>query len=107
MMNSRPVMVGDVIAATRVLMTLDYRARYDTAVQLFDEARQADESRLRGEGYHPLYGDGSLMAAALAWAHRRGIELAKEPCLSNDDYRETLILMLAVVGEAQALRRAA
>lgn len=62
----RPVTLGDLSAAARVLLAQPERLRPAAMAALIVRAEAADSLR-RAEGrYHPLYGNGTLMAAALA-----------------------------------------
>lgn len=56
---------GDVVAAARVLMGFAEADHGAVARRLIAEARWADSWRKRNGRAHPLWGDGSLMAAAL------------------------------------------
>lgn len=62
----RPVLIGDVLAAARVLRDLPEEARGVELARLLAEADLADRIRKRTGRAHPRYGNGSLMAAALA-----------------------------------------
>ena len=60
----RPVLPGDLDAATRLLLTLPPGARAGRAAALVAQADTADRWRKRTGRAHPRWGDGSLMAAA-------------------------------------------
>jgi len=59
---------GDLWAAARVLSTIPARARAGAMRALLLRAEAADRYRKRYRRAHPRWGDGSLMAAALAGA---------------------------------------
>ncbi|KPQ06779.1 MAG: hypothetical protein HLUCCA12_09230 [Rhodobacteraceae bacterium HLUCCA12] len=62
----RAVGLGDVSAAARALMAVPEPARPALMRRLLDEAAQADRYRLRRGRAHPVLGNGTLMARALA-----------------------------------------
>lgn len=62
----RPVLVGDILAAARVLMALPRGARDGALAEMLAEADLADRFRRRTGRAHPRFGGGCLMAAALA-----------------------------------------
>jgi hypothetical protein len=81
-------MIGDVIAAALVLLALPM-GDWDRAVdRLIMEASVADSYRQRHGRHHPVWGDGSLMAAA--GGHPR----LREPFLSDIRYLLALIRVL-------------
>lgn len=62
----RPVTLGDLAAAARVLLAQPEALRPAAMAALIARTEAADQLR-RAEGrHHPLYGNGTLMAAALA-----------------------------------------
>ena len=62
----QPVTLGDLAAAARVLLARPQAQRPAAMAALIARAEAADRLR-RAEGrHHPLYGNGTLMAAALA-----------------------------------------
>lgn len=91
----RPVQHGDVVAAARVIRAVP-EARRDALVgRMLDEARWADAYRKRTGRAHPLWGDGSLMAAALM----RGPEA--EPTMRDTVYLQCLVGVLEAVVAAR------
>ena len=60
----RPILDGDLEAATRAVLHLPDGARAGAVRQLLDRASAADTYRKRMGRAHPLWGNGSLMAAA-------------------------------------------
>jgi hypothetical protein len=91
----RTVLMGDVIAAARVLLACAPVARQDLLARMIDLAEQADRYRKRSGRSHPEGGNGSLMAAASLWPQ------APEPFLTDDDYLDCLQMVLGRL----ALRR--
>lgn len=99
--------MADVIAAARMLIAVPADQRRGRLRNLFDEAGKANAYRRQNGRPHPLWGDGSLMSAAL----RR--HQSAEPSLDDRMYRDCLILVLqslrdraagdeCVIGEACA-----
>lgn len=80
----RPVMIGDLLAAARVLRAQPPAARDAVIASLIAEADLADRWRGHTGRAHPRFGNGSLMAAALA---RRP---AAEPFLSDPEWLDAL-----------------
>jgi len=62
----QPVTLGDIAAAARVLLALPEPARAGAMRALIARARLADQTRRATGRLHPAYGNGTLMAAALA-----------------------------------------
>ncbi|TNF13507.1 MAG: hypothetical protein EP320_08995 [Rhodobacteraceae bacterium] len=56
---------GDLLAAARVATLWPEAERHGRLMRLFDEAHTADLYRKRLGRLHPIWGDGTLMAAAL------------------------------------------
>ena len=92
----RPVLVGDLIAAARVLRAEPAAARDGCIARLIAEADLADRSRKRLGRPHAVYGNGSLMAAAL---RRRP---APEPFLSDLAYLDALGRVIAALAARRA-----
>ena len=65
----RPVGLGDLSAAAGVLMAAPEGARGGLMRAMLHEAERADAFRRVSGRYHPGFGNGTLMAAALG--HRR------------------------------------
>lgn len=84
-----PVLVGDVVAAARVLRARPRRLWPWLCLRLLAEARRGAAHLARHGRPHPRYGDGSLMAAAL----RRRPEAA--PALNEKRFRDALLCVLA------------
>lgn len=84
----RPVLIGDVIAAARVLAPLPRGQRAGALRALLARADLADRHRKRLGRAHPRWGNGSLMAAAHAEAP------PPEPFLDDPAYLEALICVL-------------
>lgn len=84
----RPPLLGDVVAAARVLLPLPAERRAALLSELLRQATVAEQHRLRTGRSHPDHGDGSLMAAALAHG------CAREPSLRDGDYCKCLALVL-------------
>jgi hypothetical protein len=62
----RPVTLGDLAAAARVLLAQPEALRPAAMAALIARAEAADRLRQAEGRHHPLYGNGTLMAAALA-----------------------------------------
>ena len=76
----RPVDHGDVSAAARALLMIPDPARPMRIARLLREAEIADDHRRRTGWNHPVWGNGSLMSAALRMARR------EEPSFEDADY---------------------
>ena len=76
----RPVLHGDVVAAARVLYALPEALRVRELARLMQKAAWADAFRKQFGRVHPVWGDGSLMTAALATAP------PPEPRLDDAEY---------------------
>lgn len=87
----RAVLHGDAVAAARVLFALSEAERGAVMVRMLDEAHWADAYRKRTGRAHPLWGNGSLMAAAL----RRRV--VSEPPVSDPDYCRCLIRVFEAI----------
>lgn len=79
-----PLVHGDVTAAARVLLSVPAASREALAVRLLREAACADAHRLSTGRAHPVWGNGTLMSAALAHGP------APEPALDDQDYLSCL-----------------
>ena len=84
----RPVLMGDVVAAARVLMAVPPAARARLMAAMLAEAEAAEAC---GRA-HPDWGNGSLMAVAMARAR------VAEPALSDPAYRDCLVAVLEALG---------
>ena len=89
----RPVLHADVICAARVLLCLPSGRRWQAAQELVARAEAADSYRRRLGRTHPGWGNGTLMAAAMA----RPMAPGHRP--DHPDYADCLMLVL------DALRR--
>ena len=76
----RPVLHGDVVAAARVLLTVAEDQRRGVMRDMLERASVADAYYKRFGRGHPIWGNGSLMAAAMV------SDLAAEPFLDDPDY---------------------
>jgi hypothetical protein len=92
----RQVLHGDVVAAARVLCVVPEAARPALLERLLDEAHWADLYRKRTGRAHPVWGDGTLMTAAL----RR--DPPPEPTLSDRRYCGCLVQVLHAVLERRS-----
>lgn len=95
----RPVLHGDVVAAARALLPLPEAERPAAMARLLAEADAADRYRRRMGRVHRLWGNGSLMAAAMARP------LPPEPFLADPDYLRCLIVVLEALLARQTGRR--
>ncbi|WP_170759385.1 hypothetical protein [Ruegeria lacuscaerulensis] len=84
----RPVLHGDVSAAARVLLTAPQADRDRLCARMIHEAELADRHVGQTGQLHPLFGNGSLMAAA------RNRRLADEPGFDNLQYCQCFELVL-------------
>lgn len=89
----RPVLVGDMLAAARVLMALPREARDGAMAELLAEAELADRFRKRCGRAHPRFGNGSLMAAALVRAP------GPEPFPADPPFLDALSRVAAALAE--------
>ncbi|WP_171099741.1 hypothetical protein [Ruegeria sp. HKCCD7255] len=76
----RPVLHGDVSAAARALLAVPATDRERLCGRMIAEAEAADQHVAQTGRLHPVFGNGSLMAAA------RGRHLADEPGFDNLSY---------------------
>ena len=76
----RPVFHGDVVAAARAIYPLASHERSRKLQDLLFKTARANAFRLSTGRAHPMWGDGSLMTAALA------DNPPPEPNLDNRDY---------------------
>lgn len=96
----RKVLMGDVIAAARVLRGVPRGRRPAVLRGLLQAARRAEGHRKATGRAHPALGNGSLMAAA----HR--LKPDPEPFLDDIAYLEALILVLTEVRRRRRVGRA-
>ncbi|MGI1663319.1 hypothetical protein ACRDNQ_13845 [Palleronia sp. KMU-117] len=89
----RPPLHGDAVALAIVLRRAPRPRRDWVMHRVLREADRAADLARAGAGGHPLWGDGSLMAAAL----RRG--LSSEPALEERDYCRCLARVYAALAE--------
>lgn len=87
----RPVMHGDVAAAGCALLRVAPEARPGLMSRMLSEAEAADQYRQKTGRVHPLWGNGSLMAVAMARPR------AREPFLDNPDYCACMALVFDVL----------
>ncbi len=85
----RTITHGDVTAAARAVRGLPPAARRRAVRSLLEKADAADRFRKRFGRAHPFWGNGSLMAVALAAAGGRD-----EPFLSDPDYLEAMAAVI-------------
>lgn len=85
----RTITHGDVTAAARAVRPLPPAARRRAVRSLLAKADAADRFRKRFGRAHPVWGNGSLMAAALGAEPGRG-----EPFLSEADYLEAVAAVI-------------
>lgn len=87
------VQMADAVAAARALMALEPYQREMSLTRMLCEASVAEAHRQQTGLMHPIWGDGSLMAAAL----RRPV--MPEPSLRDAEYRACLIAVLQRLGQ--------
>ena len=85
----RPVLHSDVTASARALLCIPEQARADFCGRLLRDASWADKFTKRLGKPHPLWGNGTLMAAARAHA------LAPEPTFDDTNYCNAMATVLA------------
>lgn len=84
----RPALHGDVVAAARAIYGFPKKDRAGALRRLVRAATWAERFRRTHHRPHPYWGDGSLMAAALAE------DPPPEPRLNDPDYCDCLVLVL-------------
>ena len=84
----RTILLGDVVAAARVLLALPDGRRAAAMDQMLDQAHVAHKVFKRLGRPHPGWGDGSLMSRALASPQCR------EPFVSDPRYISVLVAVL-------------
>jgi hypothetical protein len=84
----RPVLHGDVSAAARALLAAPPMDRDRLCSRMIREAELADTHVCQTGRIHPLFGNGSLMAAA------RGRRLADEPGFDDPQYCQCFEIVL-------------
>jgi hypothetical protein len=89
----REVLSGDVTVAARALLPCPAAARRPLMRRMIAEADLADRYRKRIGRGHRLYGNGSLMAAALAR------DPPPEPYLSDAEYLDCLATVIAALAD--------
>lgn len=87
----RPVLHGDVSSAARVLLRYPPDLRPRLCHLMIAEAEAAERHRRQTGRLHPLWGNGSLMAAA------RARPLAAEPGFDDSDYCQCFALVLSAL----------
>ncbi len=87
----RRVLHGDVSAVACVLYPLQKSDRAGLLASLFAQADAAEIYRTRHRGLHPVWGDGSLMSAALAYPH------TSEPFLDDPDYAACMAMIFTAL----------
>lgn len=99
----RPVLHGDVVAVARVLLWAPEVGRHALMRQLLEQASVADLFRKRLGRGHPVWGNGSLMAAAMSRP------MMREPFLDDPDYCRCLVVVFEALilwrSERAALNR--
>lgn len=94
----RPILHGDVTAAARVLLIAPREDRDRLCARMICEAELADKHVGQTGRLHPLFGNGSLMAAA------RNRQLAEEPSFDNLQFCQCFELVLRHLIERQLTR---
>lgn len=88
----RPVLHGDVTMAALALLAVPPDARAALLARILDEAERADRFRRQTGRAHPLWGGGSLMAAAMTRPR------AREPYLDDPGYAACLAMLFDALG---------
>lgn len=84
----RPVLYLDVAAAARALLALPAGERDSVCGFMLRDADWADRYTRRLQRMHPVWGNGTLLAAARQWP------LAAEPTFDDPAYRSCFALVL-------------
>jgi hypothetical protein len=84
----RRVLHGDVSTAARALLAATPGSRAALVARLLREAEAADRFRDASGRAHPIWGNGSLMSAAMAYPR------AREPYLDDREYAACLVMVL-------------
>ena len=90
----RPVLVSDVTAAARALLSVREPRRNALCEDLLREAEYADRFTRRVGRPHPVFGNGTLLAAA------RARKLVCEPTLDDAAYRAAIATVLRALDRA-------
>lgn len=83
----RPVLHGDVVAAARVLLQSPPHEQRTVMRQMLEQASIADLFYKRLKRGHPVWGNGSLMAAAMTR------KMAPEPYLDDPAYCHCFVVV--------------
>jgi len=83
----RRVLHGDVSAAARALLAAPSDTRAALVLRILREAGAADRFRCATGRAHPLWGNGSLMSAAMAYPR------AREPYLDDPEYAACMAML--------------
>ena len=94
----RPLLGSDISAAARALLAVAEADRPDLCTQMINEADQADRYTRRSGSIHPVWGNGTLRAAAFAHG------LADEPTFDDENYCNCFCLVLAKLADRRAKR---
>lgn len=95
----RPVLHGDVSCAARVLLRVPEADRAALCARMIGEAEAADRHVRAHGALHPLWGNGTLMAAA------RKRVLADEPNFDDTEYCHCFETVLQQLVRARISRR--
>lgn len=87
----RPVLPGDISCTARALLAVPANARAGFLSSIMEGAAIAADHLQAMHRLHPVWGNGSLMAAA------RRFPLADEPDFSNPDYCRCTVLVLEAI----------
>jgi len=85
----RSITHGDVIAAASALMSWPERSRRSLIVRFLEQAHIADIYRKRTGRVHPVWGNGTLMAAVL-----QNRALPTEPSMSDSAYLNAVSIVI-------------
>lgn len=87
----RRVLHGDISAVACVLYPLPKSDRSGMLARLFAQADAAEIYRKYHRSLHPVWGDGSLMSAALTYPH------GCEPFLDDPDYAACMAMIFTAL----------
>lgn len=93
----RAVHLSDLVVATRVLCGVHPFLRAERAARMLAKAHAADKLRRRLGHGHPLWGDGTLAAAAQGWPG---------PCPAQGARGDWLSVLALLLAEIRRWRRA-
>lgn len=95
----RPITTSDLLAMARAVHAAEWEDRPDVARNILQAAALAERSRQEHGRNHDVWGDGTVMSAALS----RQFSLAREPRVDDAEWRETLVTALRAIDDMHVL----